>query len=375
MRGLALEGGGAKGAYHIGVAKALFENGYGFDGYVGTSIGAVNAALLAQGDFEKALELWENISMDQIFDDDEQQLGLKGLSRIFGEGGVSTEKMKAFFERYIDEEKLRGSGKDFGLVTMSVSERKPYELMLEDIPRGQLISYIMASAAFPGFKPETIDEKLFVDGGVYNNCPVSLLDAKGYDEIIAVRTNAPGILRKIKDMSKVRVVSPRTDLGYLMLFTPEGSAANIKLGYCDGLRLVHGLRGMAYYIEPVDAAAFNARLMALDDAVAEGAAKAMGIAEIPARRALFEKIVPQLGSWLKLEKGFDYADFALALLEREAERRKIDPLRVYGYGELRALVNGTPPPQKETNLLEELIPAIKDKKRETADILSAELLR
>jgi NTE family protein len=375
MRGLALEGGGAKGAYHIGVAKALLENGCEFDGYVGTSVGAVNAALLAQGDFEKALELWENISMEQIFDEDEQQLGLKGLSRIFGEGGVSTEKMKAFFERYIDEDKLRGSGKDFGLVTMSVTERKPYELMLEDIPRGQLISYIMASAAFPGFKPETIDEKLFVDGGVYNNCPVSLLDAKGYDEIVAVRTNAPGVLRKLKDMSKVRVISPRTDLGYMMLFNAENSAANIRLGYCDGLRFVRGLRGTAYYIEPVNAEELNAKLMALDGDVALEAANAMGVPDMPAKRALFEKLVPQLGNWLKLEKGFDYADFILGLLEREAERRKLEPLRVYGYEELRALVNATPPPQKETNLLEELIPAIKDKKREAADILGKELLK
>jgi NTE family protein len=313
--------------------------------------------------------------MDQIFDEDEQKLGLKGLSRILNDGGVSTEKMKAFFERYIDEEKLRGSGKDFGLVTMSVTERKPYELMLEDIPQGQLISYIMASAAFPGFKPETIDEKLFVDGGVYNNCPVNLLDAKGYDEIIAVRTNAPGVLRKLKDMSKVRVVSPRTDLGYMMLFNPESSAGNIKLGYCDGLRLIHGLRGSAYYIEKADTGALNEKLLLLDDAVALEAVKAAGVTDIPAKRALFEKLIPQLGSWLKLDKGFDYADFILALLEREAEKRKIDPLRVYGYRELLALVVEAPPPQKETNLLEELIPAIKDKKREAVEILGKELLR
>jgi NTE family protein len=204
---------------------------------------------------------------------------------------------------------------------------------------------------------------------------VNLLDAKGYDEIIAVRTNAPGVLRKLKDMSKVRVISPRTDLGYMMLFKPENSAANIKLGYCDGLRFVRGLRGTAYYIEPVNAEEFNAKLMALDGGVALEAATAMGITEMPAKRALFEKLIPQLGNWLKLEKGFDYADFILALLEREAELRKLEPLRVYGYEELRALVKETPPPQKETNLLEELIPAIKDKKREAAEILGEELLK
>ena len=63
MRGLALEGGGAKGAYHIGVMKALTEKSYVFDGFVGTSIGAINAAMLAQSDFDAALDLWMSISI------------------------------------------------------------------------------------------------------------------------------------------------------------------------------------------------------------------------------------------------------------------------------------------------------------------------
>ena len=71
MRGLVLEGGGARGAYQMGVFKSLHEHGYSFDGFVGTSIGSINAAMLAQGDFEKALELWENISMEQVFHEDE----------------------------------------------------------------------------------------------------------------------------------------------------------------------------------------------------------------------------------------------------------------------------------------------------------------
>jgi fructose-1-phosphate kinase PfkB-like protein len=49
MLGLALEGGGAKGAYEIGAYRALTELGYHFDVICGVSIGAINAALLAQG--------------------------------------------------------------------------------------------------------------------------------------------------------------------------------------------------------------------------------------------------------------------------------------------------------------------------------------
>ena len=261
MRGLALEGGGARGAYQIGVVKALIENGYAFDGVVGTSIGAINAAILAQGDFEKALELWTSISVEKIFDEDEQPLirladikGLKAelslkaslatqkaLRKVIFNGGADTEKMKTLLEQYIDEEKIRESGRDFGLVTISISDFKPLELMLEDIPQGQLFHYVMASASFPGFRPEAIEEKIFLDGAFYNNCPFNLLLEKGYDEIIAVRTNARGVFPKVKD-PRVKLVIPQYDLGSIMRFTPENCVKKIELGYRDGLRFVEDER-------------------------------------------------------------------------------------------------------------------------------------
>ena len=67
MYGLALEGGGAKGAYHMGAIKALLECGYEFGGITGTSIGALNAAVIVQGDFEKGYKLWENLDPTQLF--------------------------------------------------------------------------------------------------------------------------------------------------------------------------------------------------------------------------------------------------------------------------------------------------------------------
>ena len=57
MLGLALEGGGAKGAYEIGAYRALTELGYHFDVICGVSIGAINAALLAQGDCEPPMTI------------------------------------------------------------------------------------------------------------------------------------------------------------------------------------------------------------------------------------------------------------------------------------------------------------------------------
>lgn len=57
MLGLALEGGGAKGSFQAGLMRALLDHGYVFDGAVGSSIGALNAAMLVQGDFEKSYDM------------------------------------------------------------------------------------------------------------------------------------------------------------------------------------------------------------------------------------------------------------------------------------------------------------------------------
>ena len=65
-RALVLNGGGSRGAYEIGAWQALDELGVRFDGVYGTSIGALNAALFAQGDLDGAVELWSNITVSQI---------------------------------------------------------------------------------------------------------------------------------------------------------------------------------------------------------------------------------------------------------------------------------------------------------------------
>ena len=356
-RGFAFEGGGARGAYHIGVAKAFFEKGYEFDGFVGTSIGAINAAMLAQGDFDKALELWQNISPDNIFMDEDKPLlqltDLKdvelnadfiseikdALSKVIGNKGISTEKMLAFLNRYISEDRLRASGKDFGLVTVSLTERKPYQLMLEDIPQGKLIDYIMASAALPVFSAVTIDGKKFLDGAFYNNCPVNLLDSQGYDEIIAVRVGSRGfVFSNIDKMKNVKLISAKEDLGGVMSFSAATSSENIKYGYFDGRRFIEKLRGYNYYINPVDTDLFVAKLVNLDKRVISEVGETLKISGLDEKRMLFEKVIPMLGSHLGLKKDFDYVDFFIALLERKASQMQIERFNIYEYDELCLLV-------------------------------------
>ncbi len=74
MVGLALEGGGAKGAFHMGAVKALIEEGYDFQGVTGTSIGALNGAIIAQGDFEVGYRMWETMDNSLLFEMEDMQL-------------------------------------------------------------------------------------------------------------------------------------------------------------------------------------------------------------------------------------------------------------------------------------------------------------
>ena len=123
MLGLALEGGGAKGAYEIGAYRALTELGYHFDVICGVSIGAINAALLAQGDCEKAAEFWETTANDDLFSEEDKgfleiinrQVNLNTLSALkenikaaLENGGIDTSKIRAFLEQNIDPQRLLG---------------------------------------------------------------------------------------------------------------------------------------------------------------------------------------------------------------------------------------------------------------------------
>ena len=67
--GLVLGGGGAKGSYQMGAWKAFRELDLSFDLIVGTSIGALNGALMAAQDFDGADRLWNTIEDKQIFPD------------------------------------------------------------------------------------------------------------------------------------------------------------------------------------------------------------------------------------------------------------------------------------------------------------------
>ena len=66
-RALVLCGGGSRGAYEVGAYQALVEAGYTFDIIVGTSIGALNGALIVQDTYFRGMRLWRTTNFYKLF--------------------------------------------------------------------------------------------------------------------------------------------------------------------------------------------------------------------------------------------------------------------------------------------------------------------
>ena len=265
MRGLVLEGGGAKGSFHIGVLKALFESGYTFDGVAGTSIGAINGAIVAQGDFDKLYDLWYSATPSLLFDFDESMVErildkdydknvikyiFKTLNGLIATKGVSLDKARELVDKWVDEDKLRSSKTDFCLVTVAQGDDwVPLEIFKSELAKGEIKDYILASAYLPIFNRPSIGGKMFMDGGMYDNCPINPLIHKGYDEIIAIRVGSKMPSQTVIDKTvKVYYIEPSEPLGKLLDFRTDRIRYNIKLGYYDGLRFLKNLLGVKYYI-------------------------------------------------------------------------------------------------------------------------------
>lgn len=238
---LAFSGGGARGAYEMGVWKALNEMDIKIEAVAGTSIGSINGALLAQGDYEKALSVWNDITPDMVFD-----MELRGIKKY-----RDTAKMRTLLTDFIDEDKIRYSDIQFALVTYNLSDMRDETLFIEDIPKGKLIDYILASANYPLFKRHKIDGHYYIDGGVVNNLPAKPLADRGYENIIIVDIRDPLAMTYRKfDVTKHSIVNikSRHDLHNVLNFAQEFIHDNLKKGYYDTYMVFGKYISSYYYI-------------------------------------------------------------------------------------------------------------------------------
>lgn len=191
--GLALGGGGARGAAHVGVMKVLLEEGIPIDMIAGTSIGSVVGGLYAAG-----------FSVDDLadrFDDSElmrnfMTVGLKVrialapimfIPRLVGyhpyDGLYRGVKFRNYANRLAGENtEISKLSIPFAAVVTDMVDGNSYRLT-----EGNLGQAMQASTAVPGLrKPVEIGDHLYCDGGLINNLPVNHVREMGADFIIAV---------------------------------------------------------------------------------------------------------------------------------------------------------------------------------------------
>lgn len=257
-RAIVLSGGGARGSYQIGVWKALRKLHLKYDIVTGTSVGALNGALMAQKTYLRAVWFWYNINFKHIFKDEisydyKTKEGQKNLMKhyakaILVENGMDVTNLESTISRVLKENKIRKSKINFGLVTFNLSSFKPLKLTKDKIPEGQLKDYLMASATcFPAFKKKNIDNQDFIDGGYYDNLPINMAIEMGADEIIAVDLRAVGLRRRIKDKNvKITYIAPHNDLGSFLVFHKDLARRGIRLGYNDTMKIFDKLDGDKY---------------------------------------------------------------------------------------------------------------------------------
>jgi len=249
-----LGGGGAKGAYEIGVLTALSKLNFKYDIITGTSVGSINGAVAAQGDISLARKMWNEITTDSVLDikseiPENQTEAYRVMAKeLMENSGFDYTNLKKLLEGIIDEKKLRSSNVDFGLVTVKFPSMIPVHIFKEDIKEGEIIDYILASAAcFPAMKPHKIGKEMYIDGGYNDNIPVNMAIKKGATNIVAVDLNAIGKIKKIKDRDvNIIYINSYSDLGNMLIFDKNRAKKNIRLGYLDTFKAFKKLDGYKY---------------------------------------------------------------------------------------------------------------------------------
>lgn len=361
MKGLVLEGGGTKGAYQIGAYKALRELGIEFKGVAGTSIGALNGAYIVEDNIEVLEDIWTNYDYTHFMNVDEEtyhsikniDFTPKNLNMVISlinkarkNQGIDISPFRNLLEKTINEDLIRNSNKDFGLVTVMWDGKiVPNPMFIENIPKGKLLDYLIASASLPIFKLDKLDDKLFLDGVFHNNIPVSLLREKGYEDIVVIRL-IDDLFGKVnlnhhKDMN-MKVIVPSEYLGGCLNVDPDNVHKNIKLGYMDAMKTFNRYDGIRYYFnldyKYDDEYCFD-KLSNLSKDSIESLCKLLNIKRDINKRTLLEAIIPKLGESLNLSKEFSYKDLFYCIYEKKLEENNINRLNLYDFNKVVEVVN------------------------------------
>lgn len=269
--GLVLSGGGGKGAYELGVWKALKElkvDRY-IDVFSGASIGAFNAVLFAQDNLEAAEELWEEVTMDKLIPISKFDLFKKGVGLLIGgkninfakkymnqkmdEGAVSKDGAKEIINKYLDIEGVKKNNKICYAACTELPDFKVKYFKVNDYSEELGKEIIIASASLPLIYEATeVMGGKYVDGGIVDNTPIQPVYGEGCDIIIVVLLSKEArIDRSLYPNTHIIEIYPRnlneSVINGTLNLDDEAKKNRIKEGYDDTIRLIEPIMKMAEY--------------------------------------------------------------------------------------------------------------------------------
>lgn len=337
---VALSGGGAKGGYEVGAWKALDEEGLKYNAVSGTSVGALNGALMSMHALDEGIRLWSNITYSQVMDVNDETMGkvfrrdlaakeirplLFKAIKIVQDGGFDVTPLRNLLREYIDPAAVKNSDVDLYIVTFSLTDKKEVNVTVKELPDDEICDMLLASAYFPAFKNEPLaGGKRFTDGGVTDRLPITPLLEHGHTDIIAIRLHdGLGHEKRVRPSDNVSItyIEPTRKLGNTLNFSAEQSRLNMRLGYYDAKRVIYGLEGSRYYLErTLTEYEAYAELMRFIDPYVKTHEPDVSL------RAIHETVIPKLAK----EHGAtgDYYDILIKYVEHTAEALDIPEFRI-----------------------------------------------
>ncbi len=270
-KAIVLAGGGAKGAYQAGFMKAIDESKWDYQIVTGTSIGALNACLLAQKDIDVLLHLWETVDEKDIFSNelptiggyletmlDQSHLAISFFKTYVKEKGADITPLKYLIRRLLKEDVLLQSSIDFGLCTVRYPSLKPLYITKEEMPRQHIYDYLLASAScFPLFPIHHFDNQSYIDGGYFDNVPIDLALAMGADEVLVIDLAYPVKHSHYLHRPSIHYTHPQIELHGFMDFSRSSLDRLIRLGYLQGQKTMKKYVGNCYTFLPFQTSLFD----------------------------------------------------------------------------------------------------------------------
>ena len=214
--GLALSGGGVKGAVHIGVLQALEEENIKITHISGTSSGSIIATLYSVGYSPKEILNIFNTYCKYVFKPD-RIVPLKFLKTLFTgkiclKGFCSGNNLENLVYNYCLKKDIKNISDiklPLAIPAVSLKDEKVTYYLSKKIDNKYVNAYenynyyedickiVRASCSFPAlFSPKVIGNDIFIDGGVSVNTPVNILRKMGAEKVIAVSFDNTPDLRK-----------------------------------------------------------------------------------------------------------------------------------------------------------------------------------